>query len=170
MSPKVPFINTITLHFRKKKCFLSLWLIHWNVNICLLPSSYKTRNKKIHKKKKTLLSLILYIFLLLFQLSTFAAQAEKAAGLRQWDGGPPQGKQQLPSSCFLPLDRPTVKSTKRKFLYTVFSWLFVKGRSGTLSTGLKIKSGIHFFGNFEAAGTFLTLIGFKGLLLLFWKK
>lgn len=140
----------------------SQWRQHWSHSStrsyqtsCIMEnenslSLWQNAAKKWLRSIKTFLLLFILFILLLFQISPFAPEAEKAAGLRQWDGGPPEGKQQLPSSCFLPLDRPAAKSTKRKFLYTVFSWLFVKGRSGTLSAGLKIKSvkppGIHFFG------------------------
>lgn len=116
--------------------------------------------------------IIYYYYFFPCQIPTFAPEAEKAAGLRQRDGGPPEGKQ-LPSSCFLPLDRPTANSAKRKFLYTVFSWLVVKGRSGTLSAGLKIKSvkppGIQFFlggGGLRAAGKFFHSAKFPGTLTL----
>lgn len=38
----------------------------------------------------------------LSQISTFASKAEKTEGLRQRDGGPPEGKQQPPPKCFVP--------------------------------------------------------------------
>lgn len=91
-----------------------------------------------------------------WQISTFASQAEKTEGLRQRDGGPPEGKQQPPPKCSF-LDGPTLKSLKRKFLNTVFSWLSVTGCSDTLNARLKIKSvkspGIHFW-NLEAQVNF----------------